>query len=529
MDEDEEIIDVEIPIPPQAKRKEIQNGTDIPLPPGAILKKNENTPVPPIGGSGSKNGSISSQNIEGGLETATGEIIYPEEVREVTPTGDTELSMLGRSKAQPIGLELSDIVTTKKEPVELIPKAASSEQRIEVPAEKQFDVLQSKTNYAQLAEAFPNLQDAQNSADIFKGLEETEKAIHEGTFDISRNLPKPDLAAQSGQFISTALNLPEFANQNVQGILEGYDKAKEGLRMIGEAEGGLDKKYYEGLTGALLGGAHMGFSTVMNSPAGYAFIQGINADQIYSNGEVTNFLMTPISTIFPSQDGLTQNVTGLLDIVGNFAILGGVHAVMKGDKARGEKIKQGIEDFKAGKDLDGETTKLLAETVIEEATPQNIERIQETVKSIPEDVPKERVMPITEELLSIDPATLEKIPPTLHPETKIEVAPLIEEKQKLEKQKEKVDESFHPEIDKNIEEIKTEINEKIKSSGLRVRSIKPKTKEDAIQIEKGKIERFDEIKSDFSELIDMTELKKFTDTDSFLRNLETKGLITIEC
>jgi len=122
------------------------------------------------------------------------------------------------------------------------------------------------------------------------------------------------------------------------------------------------------LTGVLLGGAEVGMGTAMNTPAGYLFTQGINADQVYTGGEVSKYIVAPLSSslslfgVEPAEHW--KNAVGIGDLALSLVGLGVAHATLEG--GRKGALAEAKAKYDKGEDLKGSELKLLVETVGDE-------------------------------------------------------------------------------------------------------------------------------------------------------------------
>lgn len=398
--------------------------SEIPLIIPSGKKKVDTTPITPTSDLTSKSdGTVSSQDapIIGSPLKNGGQLNQDSK-------SPSEL-LLGGGGSSIGGLGLPQVTDEPRLPIQQ-PNVQGGEQRVNVPAEQQFIDQSKDANYQKLATDFPVLQ---QKTELLNKYDELMKS------GIAKK--RPDQLDQLGQVIVGALDLPKFINGNAQAILSGVEKAHSSINMMQESNFGISKKFYEGLTGAVLGSAQIGIGTAMNTPAGYAFTQAINVDEVYGNGEASKLIMQPLTTLLkplgiePTSE-IGKNLVGIGDLAGSVIGLGIAHAALRGEDV--SVVTDAKKDLDAGKDLTGDKVKLLTEFAHDQATPENLTLLHDAAASLPDNTPQKKIADLTEKLAAIDPATLKLIPTDLPPEQKIEVAPLVEQRENLSAANEKL-------------------------------------------------------------------------------------------
>ena len=203
-----------------------------------------------------------------------------------------------------------------------------------------------------------------------------------------------------------------------------------------------------------------GFSLAsLVSPNLAAFNAAVEGADRVTAGKVIPYIMSPFSTIIQKNNGY---------IYYNGRIYNLNSAGARGAAEIGDLVINAIL-FKAGEGATkytAEQLKSLAEKVKENTTlnSDDVQMLNDVVGEAAKDFQKENNQLVYGSLI--------KIPKDIPDSKKVELSPLIEEKQKLDKQKEATDEAFHPQIDEQKAVIDNKINEIISQ---------PKTEENAIQ------------------------------------------------
>lgn len=201
-----------------------------------------------------------------------------------------------------------------------------------------------------------------------------------------------------GGFVANALNLPQYVGGNVEGMINGTNKMLNGVSKMTSGGGikGFDpnsnsalKSKVEGLTETLAGGTEAVFGGLMLTPSGWLFSQGIGGADVITNGLASKVLLAPLQTYLPKTDNISiENIKSLGDAILGIGVFGVLHSA-KGDVSG---IQDAYKKYKNGESLTGDEVNLLQGVMKQTITPQMANNLNEVVKVLPNDTPKEKVL-----------------------------------------------------------------------------------------------------------------------------------------
>lgn len=267
------------------------------------------------------------------------------------------------------------------------------------------------------------------------------------------------ISKMAGTAIAHFLNPPEFLNQVAQGVVEGNKDMSEGVAQMNEAtKNGNFKDYTAGTLKQLKGAMNMGFSAMMGvfPESGYTIMQSMNAADELTNGEASKIVFAPLQSVLKPTSDIGQSMAAFGDAGIGLIEFGIAHKIISGNLADAKKTESALTKLKNKESLTVEETQRLHDEIKTNLNPVTVQRILDAVDKLPNDVSKtvaQKAIPLIAEKKTLE-----------------------EQKQALETEKGKIDESFHPSkdeeiaaLDKKITEIKQDIAETIKSEGLKVR------------------------------------------------------------
>jgi hypothetical protein len=272
-----------------------------------------------------------------------------------------------------------------------------------------------------------------------------------------------DLESKWGKVGADVLDPLGLVVGNVQAIGEGLKDMKEGLDKMQPKSliesGNMTKKYFEGLTQTIKGGASATFAAGMTSPTGFAFDLATDAGDLVSNGYASKIIMSPLQSFMPkTDDALTNNLYNIGDVIINGVALGALHEGLKSPE-----VKKAYDKLKDGKDLKPTEVKLLNETVQENATPENLQKINDAYSKLNTKEVGSNANEVIADYINIPDEVKAQIPSNISTEKSVELAPLLEKYDAKKKELDSAHETLKEPLKLSLEKIQEQINEVIKA------------------------------------------------------------------
>lgn len=223
---------------------------------------------------------------------------------------------------------------------------------------------------------------------------------YEGGFWDALEQRHAEFAKDYGAITADVLDPLGYLQGNFNAAKEGWKDIQIGTTLMNQ---GFEnpKQYMEGLTTALKGGAATTFALAMSTPSGFVFTQALHGADALTNGEASKVIMTPLESYLPKSDNsIVENLKGFGDIILNLALLHEGTSFVKGEKTTTGKLADAYTKWKDGKRLTGNETQILTEAVQQNATPQNLQKINDAVSQLPDNTPKEQVLPKTQKIIT---------------------------------------------------------------------------------------------------------------------------------